>query len=333
MRATITTHVSTAFGAMQRSPAATSRATAAAFTMLCATVWSILMVAAVAVAPAQAEVVVIKSDDLPQYDAPISAFETAVGAPVQVIDIRGSRDTGEKLLRRLAEGPDIDGVFALGSQAAYLTRKELPRVPMVFAMVLNWQRYALGGPTSGIAVEMPVDALLTRFRLLLPGLTRIGLIHSSKTSAATLETARTTAASLNIELVEEDVVYSDDVGGAYRRMHGRIDALWMLPDPVVVTRDNFRYLSARTRSDGVAFLAFSENFVRAGALLSIGPHYETMGSQAAVLLEQLMRSEPPPPVQPPLGSTLAINADTADAIGVDLDPGTLGIADLVVEER
>jgi putative ABC transport system substrate-binding protein len=296
--------------------------------------WSIFLAAWLCATGASAEIVVITSDELPQYEGPIRAFEQALGAPVRVLDIEGSRETGERVLSRLAEKGDVDGVFSLGSQAAYLTRAMMPTIPMAFAMVLDWQSLPLGGPTTGIAVEIPVDALLTRFKLLLPSIARLGVVYSTMTSPGTLHEARKAAAALQIELVEEDVAHSDDVAGAYRRMRNEIDALWMLPDPIVVTRDNFRYLSARTRKDGVAFLAFSENFVRAGALLSIGPHYETMGAQAVVLLEHLMKSPTaPPPVQPPLGTTLAVNVETADAIGLDLDPGILGMADLVVDDR
>ncbi len=281
-----------------------------------------------------AHVLIVKSDDLPQYQYPIDAFLAAHRGKVTTVDLDGSKEEGRAQLVRVAKRESIDAVFALGAQAAWLSREVLPNTPMTFAMVIDWQRYGFGEDVSGVAVELPVDSLLARFKLLLPGLRRLGVIHSGESSAITLAAARSAAASLGIELREEDVTYSDSVAGAYRRMRGEIDALWMVPDPVVVTPDNFRYLAERTRGDDIAFLAFSVNFVRAGALLSVAPDYATMGSQAAVLVERsLQRDADLPAVHPPIGSSLVINAETARDLGIDLDGTMLSFADKVIDDE
>lgn len=297
--------------------------------------WQLLALAITSVMlcaqPADAVVLVVKSDDLPQYSGPISAFETALDGSTRLIEIGGSRDNGERLLKDAAANDDVEAVFALGSQAAYLSRRLLPKTPLVFAMVLDWTRYELGSGATGVAVEMPVDALFTRFKLLLPQISRIGVIHSERTSKTALRQATDAAASVGIELITEEVRYSEDVAGAYRRIRRDIDALWMLPDPVVISRDNFRYLSQRCSNDNIAFLAFSENFVRAGALLSISPDYTTMGSQAAVLLERMIEDgEKAPPVQAPIGSSLAVNEQVARNLGLEFGPGLMTMADVIV---
>jgi putative ABC transport system substrate-binding protein len=280
---------------------------------------------------ASAVILVVKSDDLPQYNSPTNAFSVAYTGEIVELNLEGSREEGEARLRKAAGKHDIDAVFSLGTQAAYLARNTLPETPLVFAMALDWQRYDLAEHGSGVAVEMPADVLLTRFKLLLPDLTRLGVIYSSRASQANLQAAHEAARTLGITLVEETVAHPDEVAGAYRRMRGEIDALWMLPDPVVVTRDNFRYLAERTRRDGVGFLAFSENFVRAGALLSISPDYQTMGSQAAVLVKRMIEDgETNVPVQAPIGSSLVINAATARRLDIDVNASMMSMADLVI---
>jgi ABC-type uncharacterized transport system substrate-binding protein len=291
------------------------------------------MIGSTAPAAPASHVLIVKSDDLPQYRQPVDAFIAAHQGRVTTINLGGSKEDGIEQLKRAAAKEPIDAVFALGAQAAWLSRQVLPTAPLTFAMVIDWQRYGLGEGATGVAVELPVDALLARFKLLLPGLRRLGVIHSGHTSSASLASARTAAATLGIELHEEEVTYADGVAGAYRRMRSEIDALWMVPDPVVVTHDNFRYLAERTRHDGIPFLAFSENFVRAGALLSISPDYATMGSQAAVLVEraldhQIARTM----IQAPIGSSLVINAETARTLGIDVDGTMLSLADKVIEE-
>jgi len=281
--------------------------------------------------PGEATVLVVTSDELSQYETSIDAFESALDRPTLRVNVG---EDAERTLRAAADGHRIDALFALGGQATHLGRQVFPDAPMVFAMVLDWNRYEFSEQTAGVALEMPVDVLFTRFKLLLPDLERVGVIYGEKTSAESLEAARAAARALGLDLVEEDVRYADEVPGAYRRMRTEVDALWMFPDPIVVTRDNFRYLRDHTRKDGIAFLAFSENFVRAGALLSIAPSYATMGSQAAVLLERLRTGAAiGRRVQAPLGSTVTVNAATARRVGLELEPALLVAADRLVDAR
>lgn len=289
-----------------------------------------------AVTPASAvrhsRVLVVTSNDVPQYRQPVEAFVAAHTGDVRVIDIGGSKESGRDRIRRAVTERPVDAVFAVGAQAAWISREVLPDVPLAFAMVLDWQRYGLGANASGISVELPVDALLTRFKLLLPSLRRLGIITSDQASSVTLADAGAAAAELGIELVREAVSVSEDVPGAYRRIRSTIDALWMIPDPIVVTHDNFRYLANRTLHDDIAFLAFSENFVRAGALLSVSPDYATMGSQAAALIDRVVATKVgSSTVQAPIGSSLVINAKTARELGIDVDMNMLSLADKVID--
>ena len=277
-------------------------------------------------------VLVVRSGDLPQYDEAVAAFAAAINAPLVDIEIGESRERGTRRLADAAARHRPRAVYALGARAAYLSRRMLPQVPAVFAMVVGWHRYGLDdGPVTGVALEIPVDALFTRIKLMLPHIERLGVIHSDRSDVELVERARAAAAALGMTLVEEHVSAADEVPGAYRRMRRDVDALWMVPDPIVVTRDTFAYLAGRTRADGIAFIGFSENFVRAGAVVSVSPSYATMGTQAAVLLERLLADpSDAPPVQTPVAANLVVNADTIAALGLDLDATTLGMADMVV---
>ncbi|MFQ5352840.1 MAG: ABC transporter substrate binding protein, partial [Candidatus Binatia bacterium] len=213
-------------------------------------------------ADAAASVIIVKSDDIPQYDVQIEAFRMAAPWETKEINIAGSRDRGTKLIRQVASTEDLQAVFALGVQAAWLSRQLLPDTPMVYAMVLDSNREMLdGNKTTGVAVEIPVADLLTRFKLIMPELERIGVIYSETSAAAFHDEAHEIAAQLGLDLADEVVSRSDEVAGAYRRLRTEVEALWMIPDPTVVTRDNFSYLAQRCRNDDIAFLAFSENFV------------------------------------------------------------------------
>lgn len=301
---------------------------------LLAATTALLMAASMAltVGTAVAGVIIVKSDDLPQYTPPATAFRQASKRESVEVVLRSKLDQSDsEFLKQAASTTRPSAVFALGSRAAIAAREAFPETPLVFAMALGWSRnITTDGATTGVSIELPTADLFVRFKLIIPGLHRIGLITSDSDSR-TVDEARAAASELGLEILHETVGHHDEVAGAYRRMRSRIDALWMVPDPVVVTRENFDYLSTRCRNDGVAFLAFSENFVKAGALLSVAPSYSTMGSQAALLVEQLI-TDPGnvPPVQSPLGAKLVVNADTAKALGLDLNATTIHMADRVI---
>lgn len=281
----------------------------------------------------ETRVLVISSGDLPQYRAPIDAFIAGHSGEVQVIEVGDSKEQGRRQIAAASAKQSFDGVFAVGAQAAWLAREALPDLPLTFAMVIDWQRYGLGNGDSGVRVDMPPNALLTRVKLLLPQVTSVGMIIGESASASSIDEARAAAEALGMSLTVERVAHSDEVAGAYRRIRSRIDALWMTADPLVVTHDNFRYLSERTKNDRIAFLAFSENFVRAGALLSVSPDYGTMGSQAAVLLSRQVASDGSDcSIQPPIGSSLVVNVATARALGIDIDATLLSFADEVIDD-
>lgn len=280
-------------------------------------------------------VLIVRSSDLPQYDEVVASFERTIGVPdtqIAEIKISASRERGTQGLTDAAATHAPRAVFALGARAAYLSRRVLPDIPTVFAMVVGWQRYRLDqGPVTGVALEIPADALFTRVKLMLPHIDTLGVIYSDNTEPHLLAQARKAASMLGMSLVEERVRAADEVAGAYRRTRREIDALWMVADPVVVTRDNFAFLARRTRTDGVAFIGFSENFVRAGAMLSVSPSYSTMGTQAAIQLDRLLADpSTPPPVQPPVAASLVVNADTVASLGLDLDATTVDMADMVI---
>jgi len=284
----------------------------------------------------QARVIaVLKSDDLAAYSAPIESFTQAINARVVTYDLGGDLEKGKQIAQQLAQVPP-DLILALGAKAAYSARKYITQVPVVYAMVLNPEKYQLTQPNmTGITIEIPPETVFTQYRMFAPEISRVGVIYGTATEEL-VKRAEKAASSLGILLVRAQVADPREVGEAFDRIRDMIDSLWMVPDTTVLTEETFRLLLQKTKSRKIPYLAYSDNFVKAGAFVSVSPDYRTIGSQAASIARQILDDKTSPaaiPPAPPIGTHLTVNLQTAKALDLHLDPLVMAFADEIIGER
>ncbi len=297
----------------------------------------LLLLSAVLVSDAwaRADIAILVSDRLDAYEAPVQRFRDAVGRPVTVFEIDGDRARADSIVRQLqADPPPL--VFAVGAKAAYVAVNDLPDVPVVYAMVLDPARYGISGTqVTGVSMDVPAEATLAQFQLFAPDVKRLGVLLSANNTAPQVAEALSAAKRLGFETTIQRVTNARDLRAAWLRTAGNVDALWLLPDPVVMAPDAFRWLRNDTMRRRLPVLASTENLVRAGALLCVAPDREVAGQQAADLARRILEAgELPGTIEPlPPGSMrVVLNRDTLDGIGLEIDELMLDFADEVVRE-
>ncbi len=279
-------------------------------------------------------VVVVKSDSLSAYDAPAQAILSGLEgrAMVEVHDLRGDRERADEVMEQLRlDDPDV--VVALGAKAAWSARRALPDTPVVYAMVNDPERYGIeGGMVTGVSEEVPPDALMAQVHLFAPDVLRIGMVLHVDNDGAQVAEAIAAAERSGFELKVLRVSRERDVKGAFLRLGEEVDAIWLVPDPVVVTPENFRFLREESRRVGLPVIASSEVLVRAGALMCVAPDYAAVGEQAALLVTQILDGTAPGelPEARPTEVRVVLNRETLDAIELDIDPLLLDFVDEVV---
>ncbi|MFH1217752.1 MAG: ABC transporter substrate binding protein [Pseudomonadota bacterium] len=248
-------------------------------------------------------------------------------------DIEADPDLKGKLL---ACKPDI--IFALGAKAAYVAKlwtRDRQDIPVIFAMVLNWQRYKLldgAVNIAGIGAELAPGTQFVNMTMFSPKVRRIGVV-SSPHSTQILEQAQKAAHLLGMELVVELIHRSNNFQHAFKKLAGQVDAFWILNDPMVYTLENIDWLEERCLKEKLLCVGQTQNIARMGVALSINPDINQIGAQAASMARNIIENDQNPKdigVMDPLATQILFNVRTAERIGLEVTPQSLDIATTVI---
>jgi putative tryptophan/tyrosine transport system substrate-binding protein len=285
-------------------------------------------------AHARAAIAVFQSDELPEYDIPVQAFLREIGQPAELFQFKGSKERALQLTAPLQEDPP-PVVVAVGAKAAWIAMKQLPRVPIVYAMVIDPARYGVRGAfVTGVRMDVPPDMTLAQFQLFAPEVRSLGIIVSQENTSPQVAVAIEAARSAGYEVKARRVATSADVRRAFANLRTEVDGVWLLPDPVVLTPGNFRAIQSEALRARLPLLVESEGLVQAGALMCVAPDQAEVGRQAAALVREVLAGVTAGAIEPvaPAATRVVLNRGTSEALGLALDPVLLDFVDEVVRE-
>ncbi|WPD21012.1 MAG: ABC transporter substrate binding protein [Candidatus Electrothrix scaldis] len=282
-------------------------------------------------------VAILLSDNESAYREPVQAFRAEICCPVEVFNLQGDIRKDPALKEKiLSTHPRL--IFALGAKAAFTAKlwtKNHQDIPVLFALVFNWQRYHLMEQKNmvGIAAETAPGTKFANIALFSPDIKKIGVIYSSH-SHEVLQQAQEAAELLNLELYDKEIDRSKDFKRSFKEIRSKVDAFLVLNDPVIYTLENMDWLKIRCIKEKFPCIGQSKNIAEHGLVLSINPDIAHIGSQAASIAKNIIERHQRPDligVMAPLGTQIIINRTTAKRIGLSLRQASLDMATQVID--
>jgi putative ABC transport system substrate-binding protein len=167
-----------------------------------------------------------------------------------------------------------------------------------------------------------------------PQVTRAGVLREPGLTAAVAQFAviQSVAPLLRVEPVPLNVRDTNEIAQAIRtfaRPAG--DGLIVVSSPLTILHRELIIRLAAQHSLPAVY--YERVYVAGGGLASYGPDFREQFRRAAGYIDRILKGEKPAdlPVQAPTKYEVVINLKTAKALGLDVPPSVLAIADEVIE--
>jgi putative ABC transport system substrate-binding protein len=260
------------------------------------------------------------------------------------IEYRWAEGRGERSAEIAAEFArlKVDVVLTSGAVNILAAKQAAPSTPIVFAVTADPVAAGLvaslarpGGNITGLSSQGTDYAgkQIELLREVVPALRRLGVLVNAGSPGATAEMRafEATARKLGFEVSIFEIRRGEDIAPAFEALKEQVDALDVVPDPLVVT-NGIRIITLALAGRVPAIYGTRE-YPAVGGLMSFGPNLPDLYRRAAAFVDKILRGTKPAdiPVEQPTKFDLVINLTTAKALGLTIPDKLLGLADEVVE--
>jgi putative ABC transport system substrate-binding protein len=263
-----------------------------------------------------------------------------------VVIERKSAAGNQKLLTDLAEElvrARVDIIVTAGTPAGFAAKKATGTIPIVLGansdpvgtgLVASLARP--GGNATGNSLMAP-DLSAKRLDILhtlAPTLSRFAILWDSSNPGMAQRVRETKLAADKSHVLLHTVgpTTLNELDSAFADLlAARPDALLVTAEPF--TRQHLTRILDFARANRIPAMFEDSSFVDAGGLISYGPDYDAVFQKAAVFVDKILKGARPAdlPIEQPTKFELVINVKTAQALGLEIPPSLLALADRVIQ--
>lgn len=259
-------------------------------------------------------------------------FTKSIPTPVVKVDLGNKKlKLGEIEDFLYDEYPDL--VYCIGTKAYLLANKFISERNIVFSSILNWHRLPLAKKTYGVSSELNPEMQITLFRYIFPEIKRIGVLYSYKFNRSWFDEAKESAKGMKVEIIGSALSKKRDVVPELKGLLKKIDALWLISDPVVMS-DKKCLMEVFKQCDinKIPILSYHNAFTEYGAMMIVSVDNPTTGRQAAAISREVLSKDVvKKKVQLPAGSHIFLNLKKANEYGFKYREMALSTVNRIIE--
>ncbi len=280
------------------------------------------------------KILIVNSDNsVHRYEQIANEFKTIVDKNAyRWLDFNAERYSNvDAELKKIIQQENPDIIFCIGTKAYSATREYAKEKVVLFSAVINWRRLGLANNTYGIANELSAAQEISLLKYFFPTIKKIGLIYSDFNHQY-LESIKKDAESLGIQIIDQHINTVDDVMNSLTNLLPKIDMFWVISDPVVLeNKDSVQQMMDVIKQQQKPIYAYSDTFIKYGAVLTVSPDTGTIGRQSANLLISLKDNKlPAGTVQIPAGSTVVLNMCLVETLKMKFNQDALDSVNKIV---
>ncbi|HNT97074.1 MAG TPA: ABC transporter substrate binding protein [Elusimicrobiales bacterium] len=271
---------------------------------------SLLQVFSWCSAPAQAardeRVIAVLTRAESVYMEAFSAFQAAYGSEIRYYDLSEGAPSLPKEART---------IVTFGGKAASFRYPEGTKVIYAMAPGLQLSRTRYPGAVK-ISMLPPVDRVLKRLRSIQPGMRTLAIFWTADRYAPLVEEAGLRGREYGVSVYAVRIKAPGDLPAAIRAENGRMDAIWLPPDPLLLTPSTLRIFTSFAWGNAVPLYGSTRGMTREGAAASVGVTVKAVGTAAAEAARRIEAGETLPDTIYPETEDLTLNASSARRCGL-----------------
>lgn len=247
----------------------------------------------------------VLSSDSAYYLQALEGFTEAWGSSVTVVDARSPLPAGAWAF------------VAIGSKAA---ARRWPRDAVVVACLSPSVADDADDAVTRVSLLPDPEVLISRLSALVPGLKVLRIFWSSESSRDDAEALVKAGEARGVVVLAELVSPPSRLPSLLRELDGKADALWLMPDPVLVNAVNFAVLREYAAAEKIPLLAPIEGLTERGASATIAVSFRDMGRAAAFSLRARLAGRAEPEFVRAGRVTVTVNGAAARTPGLGPEP-------------
>jgi putative ABC transport system substrate-binding protein len=280
--------------------------------------------------PACAEaktVVTISSKKINPYEEALAGFkeELKKREPDVVFkdyDLKAIGDKEDDFFKTLKETMS-DLIFTLGTESTLFAQQKIKGLPLLFSMVLNPRQSGIvassadpDGYLTGVSLDIPPELQFVKLKEMLPKASRVGIIYNAKE----IKEIKAVLDRMGLTMVAKPVRSEADVPQALNEIVGSVDCVWAQADSLIYNAQSSQYILLTLLRNKIPLMAFSSQYVKAGALFALECDYGDIGRQSAEIAARIMGEGPRETltIAFPEKTHLVVNRRIADLIGAGI---------------